>query len=370
MHTWLRKLSIMNFKNYEEASLDFDSKINCFVGNNGIGKTNILDAIYYLSICKSFFSVNDLQNFRHNQEFFVLQGEYEHQEKSENIYCGVKVGQRKVFRRNGKEYDRLSDHLGLIPVVMVSPADSNLILEGSEMRRRFIDIVLSQFDKSYLEYLLRYNRALAQRNQLLKNSEQKTYIDDDLLNILNEQLTFNGDLIHNKRKLFIDKLIPVFQQYYNFVSDGNEIVHLNYSSQLNEDTFSELLSNSLDRDFKFQYTTCGIHKDDLHLELGNYPIRRIGSQGQQKTFLVALKLAQFDFIKMNSEKFPILLLDDIFDKFDENRVDKIIQLAANSNFGQIFITDTSTDRMSDILKKINSSYNLFHILAGGEIQLL
>ncbi len=370
MHTCLRKLIILNFKNYEEASLEFDSKINCFVGNNGIGKTNILDAIYYLSLCKSFFSGTDHQNLKHNQEFFVIQGEYLRQEQPENIYCGVKIGQRKVFRRNGKEYERLSNHLGLIPVVMISPSDSSLILEGSEVRRKFIDVVLSQFDNQYLEYILRYNRALVQRNQILKDSEQNVRIDSELLNIWNEQLINNGNFIFEKRKSFINSLIPVFQHYYDFISDGTELVDLKYHSQLSEESYTDLLEKSIDRDLKFQFTTTGIHKDDLLLQLGNYPIKRIGSQGQQKTYLVALKLAQFDFIKMQSKLHPILLMDDIFDKFDESRVNKIIQLVSSSDFGQIFISDTSVERMGGILEKIGTSYRLFHIQADGIIKVI
>jgi DNA replication and repair protein RecF len=360
----------MNFKNYEEVSLELNSKINCFVGNNGIGKTNILDAIYYLSLCKSFFPGTDQQNVRHNQEFFVIQGDYQRFDKSENIYCGVKVGQRKIFRRNGKEYDRLSEHVGLLPVVMISPADSSLILDGSEVRRKFIDGVLSQFDHEYLEHLLRYNRALVQRNQILKDSSLGNRLDPELLDILNDELIQHGNLIFEKRSMFINQLTPVFQNYYAFVSDGSEQVQLSYHSQLFDEPFAELLIKSIERDRKLQFTTTGIHKDDLALDLNHIPIKRIGSQGQQKTYLVALKLAQFDFIKMKSDVHPILLLDDIFDKFDENRVNKIIDLVASENFGQIFISDTSAERMGSILKKINGSYYLYHIKAEGLIKMI
>lgn len=361
MHTYLHKLTLLNFKNYEEASLEFCSRINCLVGNNGIGKTNILDTIYYLSLCKSFFTNTDSLNIRHNEEFFMIQGEYQCEEKTEHIYCGVKSGQKKIFRRNGKEYERLSEHIGLIPVVMISPADSSLIIDGSEERRKFIDSVLSQFDHQYLDDVMRYNRAVLQRNLLLKDFARSNWFDPDMIEMWNEQIIATGNRIFEKRKFFINDLIPVFQHYYELVSEGTEKVELAYESQLFEGDFADLLNKSIDKDRKLQFTSIGVHKDDLALKLGDHPIKRVGSQGQQKTFLVALKLAQFDYIKLKSEKFPILLLDDIFDKFDANRVNQIIQLASSVNFGQIFITDTSSERMGNILKQINSEYRLFHI---------
>ncbi len=361
MHTYLHKLTLLNFKNYEEASLEFSCKINCLVGNNGIGKTNILDSLYYLSLCKSFFPNSDSHNIRHGEEFFMIQGEYQRDEKAENIYCGVKLGQKKLFRRNGKEYERLSEHIGLLPLVMISPADSSLIIDGSEERRKFIDSVISQFDNQYLDDVMRYNRAVVQRNMLLKDFARSNRFDADMIEIWNDQLIATGLRIYEKRKFFITDIIPVFQQYYEFVSGGTEKVELAYESQLFEGDFADLLNKSIEKDRKLQYTSIGVHKDDLTLQLGNHPIKRVGSQGQQKTFLVSLKLAQFDYIKLKSGNVPILLLDDIFDKFDANRVNKIIQLTANDNFGQIFITDTNSERMSNVLKQINSDYRLFHI---------
>ena len=361
MQTHLRSLTLLNFKNYEEASLQFCPKINCLVGKNGIGKTNVLDAIYYLSLCKSAFNAVDVQNIRYGQDFFVLQGEYSKAEKTEQINCGVKSGHKKVFKRNGKEYEKLSDHIGLLPLVIISPSDSNLILEGSDERRKFMDGVLSQFDRQYLDDLMRYNRALTQRNLLLKDFAQKNWFDPDMLELWNEQLITTGKRIFEKRRIFIQQLIPVFQHYYEFVSGGNEEVELAYESQLLEGDFSELLTNSVDKDRRILYTSVGVHKDDLILKLSKYPIKRVGSQGQQKTFLVALKLAQFDYIKQQTDEFPILLLDDIFDKFDANRVGKIINLVASSNFGQIFITDTSQERMGEILKQMEGDYKLFQI---------
>ncbi len=362
MHTYLHKLTLLNFKNYEEASLEFCSGINCLVGNNGIGKTNILDTIYYLSLCKSFFTNTDSLNIRHGEEFFMLQGEYQREEKTEHIYCGVKSGQKKIFRRNSKEYERLSEHIGLIPVVMISPADSGLIIDGSEERRKFIDSVLSQFDHQYLDDVMRYNRAVLQRNLLLKDFARSIWFDTDMIEMWNEQIIAAGNRIFEKRKFFINDLIPVFQHYYELVSEGTEKVELTYESQLFDGDFADLLNKSIDKDRKLQYTSIGVHKDDLALKLGGHPIKRVGSQGQQKTFLVALKLAQFDYIKLKSENYPILLLDDIFDKFDGNRVSQIIQLVSNVNFGQIFITDTSSERMGYILKQINSEYRQFHIM--------
>jgi DNA replication and repair protein RecF len=365
MHTYLKKLTLLNFKNYEDASLDFCSKINCLVGNNGIGKTNILDSIYYLSLCKSFFTNIDIQNIRHGQDFFVIQGEYLHEEKTENVYCGVKSGHKKVFRRNGKEYERLSDHIGLLPVVIISPADSNLIVEGSEERRKFMDSVLAQFDHQYLDDLMRYNRSLTQRNLMLKDFAQKNRFDPDMLETWNEQLITTGIKIFEKRRFFVNDLIPVFQQYYEFISGGKEKVQLAYESQLIDNDFSELLLNSIDKDRKVLFTTAGIHKDDLVLKLDDYAIKREGSQGQQKTFLVALKLAQFDYIKEHSGIFPLLLLDDIFDKFDTDRVNTIINLVARPNFGQIFITDTNAELMGNILQQINEEYKLYRITEHG-----
>jgi len=318
-----------------------------------------------LSLSKSAFNTVDAHNIKHGQDFFVIQGEYHRDEKTEHISCGVKAGQKKVLKRNGKEYDKLADHIGLLPLVMITPSDSNLILEGSEERRKFLDGVLSQFDHQYLDDLMRYNRALAQRNLLLKDFAQKNWFDPDMLDMWNEQMLTAGNRIHDKRNRFIQELIPVFQHYYEFVSGGTETVELAYESQLLENNFSDLLNNAMERDRRVQFSTVGIHKDDLVLKLSGFPIKRVGSQGQQKTFLVALKLAQFDYIKQQTNDAPLLLLDDIFDKFDASRVAKIISLVASANFGQIFITDTSSERMSGILKQIDGDYKLFAIDTNG-----
>lgn len=370
MNVFLKKIALLNFKNYEDASLEFCYGINCLVGNNGIGKTNILDAIYYLSLCKSYFSGIDTQHIKHGQDFFVIQGEYHRDDKIENVYCGVKPGHKKMFRCNGKEYERLSDHIGLLPLVMISPADSSLILDGSDERRKFIDSVIAQFDHQYLDDLMRYHKSLNQRNQLLKDFALKNRFDADLIEMWNEQLVATGQKIFEKRQFFINDLIPVFQHYYEFVSGGKEKVQLTYESQLFENDFSKLLSDSITKDRKVLFTTVGIHKDDLVLKLDDYPIKRVGSQGQQKTFLVALKLAQFDYIKLHSGIHPLLLLDDIFDKFDKYRVNKIIKLTASTNFGQIFITDTNAERLKDILAQIAGEYKLFRIGEEGSVAVI
>ncbi len=358
---FLQKLSVVNYKNYSHLELEFLPKLNCFVGNNGVGKTNLLDAIFYLSMCKSYFNSIDGQNIKHGEEFFVIQGEYFIGEQQETIYCGVKRGKRKIFKRNRKEYERLADHIGLLPIVMVSPNDSQLILEGSEERRRYIDSVISQFDKLYLDTLMRYNRALEQRNKLLKDFTKTSRFDYSYLEIWDEQLIAAGTMVYEKRVQFIEKLLPVFQKHYDFVSSQSEKVGLVYESQLHGTSFRELLKNALDKDRAAEYTTVGIHKDDLSLRLGEYPIKRIGSQGQQKTYLLALKLAQFDFINEISHMKPIILLDDIFDKLDANRVTQIIKLVASDNFGQIFITDTSQERLERIFNDANIENRIIRI---------
>ncbi len=359
---YLQNLSLINFKNFEQAELQFLSKVNCFVGNNGAGKTNLLDAIYYLSFCKSYFNSIDNQNIKHNENFFLIQGNYYRDEKIENIYCGIKRNQRKIFKRNKKQYNKLYEHIGLLPCVMISPADNYFITEGSEERRKFIDGVVSQFDKQYLKDLINYNRALNQRNKLLKDFSKNTNsFDLETLEIWNEQLINLGKKIYNKRVKFINELTPIFQKYYDFISIGNEKVELVYQSQLHNADFQELLNSSLEKDRILQYTTTGVHKDDLSLKLEKYPLKKFGSQGQQKTFLLALKMAQFDFIKKIQNYKPILLLDDIFDKLDAQRVKQIIKLVADNNFGQIFITDTNKDRVESILSDISIEYKLFII---------
>lgn len=362
---FIRDLSVVNYKNLIQADLHFSAKLNCFIGKNGVGKTNLLDCIYYLSFCKSYFNLPDSQNIRHNEDFFVLHGMYECQGEPEDIYCGFKNGHKKKFRRDKKEYERLSDHIGLLPLVMISPADSILIQGGSEERRRFMDSVISQYDRQYLELLLKYNRALLQRNNLLKYFGANHQFDPDSLEIWDEQLIISGEKIHQKRAEFLQALLPVFQKYYEFISDRHEKVKLEYQSQMNEGDFRNMLKESLQKDRSLQYTSVGIHKDDLDLKIGDYPIKRLGSQGQNKTYLISLKFAQYDFISSINHVVPILLLDDIFDKLDSSRVEQIVKLVSDNNFGQIFITDTNREHLDGIIREAGGTdYNIFLVTDG------
>lgn len=357
----LKSLSLLNYKNFDSKSFGFDDKINCFVGQNGIGKTNVLDAIYHLSFGKSYFNPVATQNIKHDEEFFVIDGEYDIDEKKEKIIISLKRGQKKIIKRNAKMYEKFSDHIGFLPLVIISPADRDLIIEGSDTRRKFIDSVISQSDKSYLDNLIKYNKVLAQRNSLLKYFAVNNTFNGDTLDIYNDQLTKFGANIFKKREAFLKEFIPIFIERYKSISNENEKVNLEYKSDLFEDGLLALLELNLNKDKALQYTSAGIHKDDLVFKIGNYPIKKFGSQGQQKSFLIALKLAQFDFIKAHSGVSPILLLDDIFDKLDEQRVAQIIKLVDDENFGQLFISDTHADRTENVVKSIHQSYKIFKL---------
>ena len=359
----LKRISILNYKNLEQVELDFSPKMNCFIGQNGMGKTNLLDAVYYLSFCKSATNPIDSQNMMHHQDFFVIQGFYETESGDiEEIYCGMKRRQKKQFKRNKKEYTRLSDHIGFIPLVMVSPSDSELISGGSEERRRFMDVVISQYDKEYLEALIRYNKALQQRNTLLK-SEQG--FDEELMEVWEEMMAASGEVVYRKRCAFIEEFIPIFQTFYSQISQNKEEVGLVYESHAQQGNLVQLLKESRQRDQIMGYSLKGIHKDDLLMQLGDYPIKKEGSQGQNKTYLIALKLAQFDFLRRTgSHTTPLLLLDDIFDKLDASRVEQIVKLVAGDKFGQIFITDTNRDHLDKIMQKIEGEYKVFSVEDG------
>jgi DNA replication and repair protein RecF len=361
---FLRRLSLINFKNYAEAELNFSPNANAFTGNNGEGKTNLLDAIHYLSLCKSYFNPLDSQNIKHDAGFFVLQGYYDMNGTDENISCGLKRNQRKVFRKNQKEYERLADHIGFIPAVMISPVDSMLITEGSEERRKFIDSIISQYDKLYLDDLITYNKVISQRNALLKQFAQSRKVDNTSLEIWDMQMIPLAENIYKKRFKFIERFIPIFQNHYKFISGGKEEVMINYESHLHHGNFANVLKTALDKDLAIQYTSSGIHKDELDFVISDYPVKRFASQGQQKSFLISLKLAQFDFIKEIKNLKPILLLDDIFDKLDDARVKRLMELVSNESFGQIFITDTHPERVKSIFEKINVGIRLFHIEKG------
>jgi DNA replication and repair protein RecF len=358
---YLKKLSLTNFKNYGQADLEFSSKINCIVGNNGVGKTNILDAIHYLSLTKSFFNNIDSVSIRHGEEFFIIQGLFVKDGEEDNIFCSFHRQKQKMLKRNGKEYERLSDHVGRYPVVMISPADNALISEGSEERRKFMNKIISQYNAEYLDSALNYNKALQQRNKLLRDFNATNNYDDEMLSVWDAQLIKYGVFVYSERDMLINELIPVFREYYSMVSNRKEKVRLKYRSHLSEGDFTGILKDALNKDRLLEYTTVGIHKDDLLFEMDGYSVRSLGSQGQQKSFLVALKLAKFDYIKRKAGFPPILLLDDIFDKFDADRVAQIIRLVGNHRFGQIFITDTHQDRLHNILSTLDTDYKLFRI---------
>tara|TARA_R110001592_G_scaffold107601_1_gene301040 strand:- start:1355 stop:2437 length:1083 start_codon:yes stop_codon:yes gene_type:complete len=357
----LRQLSLINYKNFESKELVFDSKINCFVGDNGIGKTNILDAIYHLSFGKSYFNPISSQNIRHGSDFFVVDGTFEKDDREEKIVCSLKRNNKKIIKRNGKTYERFADHIGLLPLVIISPADRDLIIEGSDTRRKFIDGVISQSDKNYLQQLINYNKVVSQRNALLKYFAANRTFNKDNLAVYNEQLHAYGTEIFNKRTSFLKAFIPIFQEQYKAITGNTEKVSLSYDSKLSNDDLLTLLNKNLDKDRALQYTSVGIHKDDLNFEISEFPIKKFGSQGQQKSFLIALKFAQFHFMKSQSGTTPILILDDIFDKLDEHRVSHIITLVNDENFGQIFLSDTHAERTESVVSKIHQSYKIFNL---------
>ncbi|MGC9150809.1 MAG: DNA replication/repair protein RecF [Microbacter sp.] len=358
----LAKISVINFKNLDQIDLDFSPKINCFIGNNGMGKTNLLDAIYYLSFCKSFTNSMDTQNIHHQRDFFVIQGNYHRNEPDDTlVYCGFKRRQKKQFKLNKKEYERLSDHIGYLPLVIVSPFDSALISDGSEERRRFLDSVISQYNKPYLVDLIRYNKALSQRNTLLKNDSSS---DDLVMDIIEEQMVQSAKFIYAARKDFIEAFIPVFEDRFKAISGRQDEVLLKYRSQLEANDLLQSLRQYRERDRVVGFTTVGVHRDDLEMLLDGYPIKKIGSQGQNKSFLIAMKLAQYDLVSRFSHMNPLLLLDDIFDKLDAERVERLVHLVGGSDFGQIFITDTNRDHLIDILKSTSLEVKYFYVDRG------
>lgn len=357
----INSLNILNYKNIAEAELNFSEGINCFIGNNGMGKTNVLDALYYLSFCKSFSNSIDSQNIKHDAEFFMLTGHYEINDSMEEIFCGIKRRQKKQFKRNKKEYERLSDHIGLLPLVFITPDDNVLISEGSDERRKFVDGVISQCNNTYLQQLLQYNNCLRQRNALLKEEQN---IDTSLFEIWEEQMAFFGNYIFEQRKAFLNEFIPIFSDIYHRISGGSEAIDLRYVSQHADRNILDSLKNTRERDKAIGYTTQGVHKDELEMLLDGYPIKRVGSQGQNKTYLVSLKLAQHYFLRRHHNYPPILLLDDIFDKLDSVRVEKIVQLVSGDNFGQIFITDTNREHLDTILSNLAIEKKLFLVENG------
>lgn len=359
----LDKISIINYKNIKQADVSFSPKINCFIGHNGVGKTNLLDAVYYLSFCRSSNNPIDSQLIRHGENFMMIEGCYSHDNSSDvQISVGLKRGHKKVFKRNGKAYKRLSEHIGYIPLVLVTPRDSMLVEEGSEERRNFMDLVISQYDHAYIEVLTNYNKALQQRNSLLKTEGS---FDADLMEILENEMARNGEVIYEKRRLFINEFVSFFQRIYKYISGGKENVTLNYVSHCQRGKLIDVIQRDRHKDLAVGYSLHGIHRDNMELMLEGYNMKYEGSQGQNKTLVLAMKLAQFEFLKRTiTQTTPLLLLDDIFDKLDAERVEKIVSLVSGDDYGQIFITDTNRDHLDRILANSKYGYSLFRVESG------
>ena len=366
----LEKLSLINYKNIAAADLELSPKMNCFIGHNGAGKTNVLDAVYFLSFCHSATNPIDSQVLRHGQEFMMLEGIYS--PLTVHISCGMKRGQKKVFKRDKKAYKRLSEHIGLIPLVMIAPDDTQLIDGGSEERRRLLDMGVSQIDRSYIEALNSYNKTLQQRNSLLKDEEHEP--DPDVMSILEEQMAHWGEAIYARRSQYVEQITPLFQAFYNDIASAHEEVTLSYTSHCQRGPLLEVIRRDRMKDRAVGYSLHGVHRDDLEILLDGHPMRREGSQGQRKTFAIALKLAQYKYLSeyamlhapQPTGSKPLLLLDDIFDKLDSQRVEKIVALVSGDEFGQIFITDTNRDHLDQILKQSSHDYCIFEV-ENGEI---
>ena len=356
----LRHLNILNYKNVAEANLDFADGLNCLIGNNGMGKTNILDAIYYLSFCRSYTAPTDQSVIRHDEPYMMLQGTYDRREVKEQVVVSLQRGKRKVVRRGGKEYQRLSQHIGLLPVVMISPMDQDLIRGTGEERRRLMDQIISQGDKEYLDALIRYGKAVEQRNSMIRQEMR----DPLLYETVEAVMCQTAAVVHQRRADFVEQFTPIFMRYYNAIAGDQETVNLTYQSQLTGTTMGELLAANRERDMIIGYTTRGVHRDDMELLLGDYPMRRTGSQGQCKTYTLALRLAQFDFLKANMPVTPLLLLDDIFDKLDARRVERIVEVVSSDRFGQIFITDTNRTHLDHIMRRMPGDHRLFIVTDG------
>ncbi|WP_417016634.1 DNA replication/repair protein RecF [Alistipes sp.] len=361
---YLKKIALLNFKNIRQEELALCPGINALVGDNGAGKTNVIDAVYYLSMCKSSLQMTDGQSIRHDADFFLIEGNYLTDAcKREVIACTFSRKGGKILKRNGKEYDRLSDHVGLIPAVIVSPADSALISDAADERRRYLNAFISQLDRSYLQAVMRYNAVLAERNRLLKMQP-----DETMLQIYDRQLCDHGGVIHARREEFVRRLQPIVAEYYRMLSGDREQVELLYKSELNERPFEEILQAARQKDLVNEFTTSGIHRDDLVLKIGGYPLRKYGSQGQQKSFLIALKLAQYAIVAEEKHERPILLLDDLFDKLDAGRVEQLIRLVSDETFGQILISDCNPTRLKTILDRTGGDYALFAVADGSVTQ--
>jgi DNA replication and repair protein RecF len=355
----LEKISLLNFKNYEELSLELSPHINCIVGHNGSGKTNLLDAVHYLSLTKSAFTGTDSQSVRHEADFFLINGTFRNEGKTYQVTCSFKNGQRKTMMLDKKAYERMSEHIGRFPIVLIAPDDTDLVREGSEVRRKFFDGLLSQIDADYLADLLLYNTVLKHRNGLLKQFYERNYFDKELLETFNVQVLNLGKRLHRKRRDFMSHFVPVFQRHYQNLSESREEVDLIYESELFEESFEYDFSFATKIDLQLQRTTKGIHKDDFVFELNRFSLKKFGSQGQQKSFVIALKLAQFDSMHSSKQVKPILLLDDIFDKLDDLRISKLLEMIAAGTFGQLFVTDARPERTQKIFEKVLAETRIF-----------
>ena len=360
---YLKKLVLINFKNIAQAEITLSERLNCFVGDNGAGKTNVLDAVYYLSMSKSALTMTDGQSVRHGEDFFVVEGTYAGDSGSnDTVNCSFLRRSGKVLKLNGKEYDRMADHVGRFPVVMVSPQDSVLITDAAEERRRYLNAFLSQLDREYLASLMRYNAVLAERNRFLKSSS-----DEQMLQIYDMQLADHAARIYERRRDIIERMRPLVAEFYRQLSGDREQVEIEYRSELASASMGELLLASRERDIVNGFTTSGVHRDDMSLRIGGYPLRKYGSQGQQKSFLMSLKLAQYRILAEVCGERPLLLLDDLFDKLDTSRVENLLTLVAGDDFGQIFITDCNRSRLETILSRAGEKYALF-MVEGGDIR--
>lgn len=360
----LENISLVNFKNYTSLDISFSPDVNCFVGHNGSGKTNLLDAIYYLSMTKSAFNNVDQQNIRHNEAFFAIKGVFIKQEENITVHCSLKSGQKKVLKKNKKIYNKISEHIGHFPTVLIAPYDTDLIREGSETRRKFFDSILSQINQDYLQKLMQYNQFLKQRNSLLKQFAERQYFDKDLLMSYNVPLIDLGRYIFEERKHFLEQFKSIFLKHFDFISAKKELPELSYRSDLLQEGFEKAFHESLKKDLLLQRTNLGIHKDDFEFAIDNNPIKKFGSQGQQKSFIIALKLAQFDIVKNMKGFNPLLLLDDIFDKLDDLRIHKLMTMVAGNRFGQIFVTDARPERTKKMFESINAEVRIYNIEDG------
>ena len=358
---YLKKISIINYKNIVDKEYNLDPKINCFVGNNGVGKTNILDSIYHLALGKSYFNLRNDQLINKNEDFMVIDGLFDLNGKKENIICSIKRGDKKNLKRNGKTYKKFSNHIGLIPVVLISPYDNDLINEGSSERRKFIDSIISQNNKEYLINLIAYSRVIQNRNSLLKQYNKSVDFDLDTIKIYDDQIIKLSEPIFMARKNFFNDFKDLVIEKYDQISENQEKISIEYKSDLFDSEIKNLIENSFQKDVILQYTSSGIHKDDFIFNLDGSRIKKFGSQGQQKSFLIALKLAQFEYLKNKTGNSPILLLDDVFDKLDLIRVKRIVEIVNSTNFGQLFLSDTDRERIEKVLSSLNLSSKIFDV---------